>query len=50
MEKHITEGQLTIDIREYRELIEAAAEADYYRREYFRVNAELMKLKGEAYG
>lgn len=45
MEKHITDGQITIDIREYRELVEEAAECHHYRSEYYRTVAELAKLK-----
>lgn len=40
MDKHITDGQITIDIREYRELIEEAA---YYRAEYHRILAAMAK-------
>lgn len=45
--KHITKGQVTIDIQEYRELVE---EASYYRSEYLRVIAELAALRGNANG
>ena len=41
--KHITEGQLTIDIREYRELVEAATIGEEYRNKYFDLYARMTK-------
>lgn len=48
--KHITEGQITIDIREYRELVEEAAQCCHYLNECYRLTAELARLKEEKHG
>lgn len=37
MDNHITDGKVTIDIKEYRELVEAAAMSRHYKSEYYRL-------------
>jgi hypothetical protein len=48
--KHITDGKMVIDVKEYRELVADATMLDHYRCEYYRVSAELAKLKENANG
>ncbi len=39
--KHITSGTITIDIKEYRELVEAATRGEDFERKYYEVKYAL---------